>query len=50
MITTYDIVTGFSLRRYRSTALARQYRCAAISWQTDQLHTSSCRSSHGHAL
>jgi len=50
MIATYDIVAGFRLRQYRSTALARRYRCAAISWQTDELHTSSCRSSHAHAL
>jgi len=35
MIATYDIVAGFTLRRYRSTALARRYRCAAILWQTD---------------
>jgi len=50
MIATYDIAAGFTLRRYRSMALAQWYRCAAISWQTDQLHTSSCRSSHAHAL
>jgi len=31
MIATYEI----TLRRYHSTALARWYRCAAISWQTD---------------
>jgi len=49
MIATYDIVAGFSLRRYCSTALARRYRWAAILWQTDQLHTSSCHSSDAHA-
>ena len=46
MIVTYDIVADFSVRRYRSKEFARRYRCTAISWQTDQLHTSSCRSSH----
>ena len=46
MIATYDIVADFSVRQYRSKEFARQYRCTAISWQTDQLHTSSCCSSH----
>jgi len=46
MIATYDIVVDFSVRRYRSKEFARRYRRTAISWQTDQLHASSCRSSH----
>jgi len=32
MITTYDIVADFSVRRYRSTKLARWYRRVAIAW------------------
>jgi len=51
MIATYDIIAGFSLRRYRSMALALRYVVAPrYCGKTDQLHTSSCHSSHAHAL